>query len=371
MAFPTFTQIVSTFQTSLNSYVSGLANFNVGGVLNALGNAYSQGIVDFEAHLTRVLLNTRAQTADNHGLDTFFAQFPGFARLPAVTATTVETFTPTVATPFLIVPGLTLKTIDGTLNFVVTEDDTNPDWNADQGGYLAGVGNAVSVPITANAAGTAYNVQANTITLISGSLAGFQGTLTNLNPVTNGVDAETNEQALPRFWQYFVSLREGTKAAIQYAIGTVQQGLTFSFVPNGTADGSIRPGFFSVYIDDGSGSPSTALQESVYGAVLAVVAFPITFAVFPCTSLEVSVSLSVNAKPGYNQPSLIAPVQSAIEAVINSTGVGNTLYYSQVMAAATSVDGVGWIENLTLNGFKNDVVAGVSDSVHSINIAAS
>jgi uncharacterized phage protein gp47/JayE len=363
--FPSFSQIVTIVQNAVNNYSTQLVDFGVGRPFYALVNAIGDGYSYLLTLLQQVLAASRLNTAQGADVDSWLAQFQGFTRLPAVTATGQVTFSRYVAaSAALIVPGLLIKTADGTLNFTVTGDPTNGLWNAGMGGYLLPIGTlSATVPVAAAATGSLYNVQAGTISLISGSVAGIDN-VTNVSAISNGVDAESDTAAVARFWRWFSTLAQGTKPAIEYAISTVQQGISYNTIANQNAQGVVQNGFYTVYIDDRTGTPSPALLASVTQALAQATAWPITYAVLPCIVVPAQVSVTIYAQNGYVKANLIAPVATAISNYINGLGVGNPMYYSNLGAQILSVEGVSNYENLYVNGQQLDVGGQVADSVH-------
>jgi hypothetical protein len=361
MNFLTFSQLVTNIQSSVSALLTGLVDFTVGKPLGALVNANADGYQALSAQSVQILANTRLQTSDDAAVDTFFAQFPNFARNPAVTATGQVTFSRYVAaSAALIVPGLSVKTVDGTLSFTVTTDQSNPLWNSGMGGYLVPISTlSATVPVTAAAPGSAYNVQAGTISLISGSVAGID-LVTNSVGITNGVDAETSPAAITRFWQYLNTRAEATQAAVEYAITTVQSGLSYSIVENPQG----RAGSFNVYVDDGSGSPSTALLASIQAAIDPIRPLSVPFTVNGPQVLLANISLNISPAYGYQKTDLIGPVAQAITALVNGLGIGNALAFYDVATTARNIEGVAKIENLLVNGATQDIGGGVAQSVH-------
>jgi hypothetical protein len=75
-------------------------------------------------------------------------------------------------------------------------------------------------------------------------------------PFANGSDAESDAAFRLRFVEYISSLAKATPAAVDYAITSLQLGLTDVIVENYDYAGNYKPGSFYTVIDDGSGSPT-------------------------------------------------------------------------------------------------------------------
>jgi len=330
-------------------------------VFNALVNAFSDGEQYNQSQAALILQNSRLLTADDAAADTFFAQF-NFTRLPAVAATGLVTFSRFVAaSAALILPGVQLKTTDGSLSFTVTTDLSNPLWNIGIGGYLIPINTlSATVPIVASTLGSASNVQSGTISLIASSISGVD-TVTNGSAFSNGVDAESTPAAIIRFWKFLNTRSLATAAAVEYAISTVQQGLSYSIVENP----SERDGAFLVYVDDGSGAPSATLMQAISTAIDPVRPISITYILRPANVVYADISLTIYAISGYNIDALRGLVSQAIEAKVNTLGVSETLAYYDIAAIAKNIEGVAKIESLLLNGDFQDIGGNIADSVHT------
>ncbi|MFX8028091.1 baseplate J/gp47 family protein, partial [Acinetobacter baumannii] len=106
-----------------------LVDLTVGSVLRAIVEANAAVVVWLEGLLLQVLAITRAATSSGADLDSWVADF-GVTRLPAVAATGIVTFSRFTTTQQVLVPvGATVQTADGTQQFTVTIDTTNPAYN--------------------------------------------------------------------------------------------------------------------------------------------------------------------------------------------------------------------------------------------------
>jgi uncharacterized phage protein gp47/JayE len=359
MDFLDFNTIVTNLRSKAQQYSTGLVDFTIGKIWNTVTNLiadntqYQQGLV-YEA-----LMRTRLTTSTGSDVDSFIADYQ-FSRLPAVTATGSVTLSRYDASVVATIPvGANVKTFDGLLQYSITEDATHPDWSNSLGVYVVPVGNAsITVPITATAAGASYNTQPNTITLIASSLAGIN-LVNNQTAISNGVDAESDDAVKARFWQFLNTKSLGTAAAIEYAVSSVQANLSYNVVSNDK-----RTGFFSVYLDDGTGSPPPSLIASVSNAVAAVAPFTVDYQVYPAEIVYVTVSVSVYPKKGYDKTTVGNNVAYAIENLINNAGVSDTVRYYDVATVANNVEGVDHIENLFLNGAIQDIGGAPNQSVH-------
>ncbi len=341
---------------AIQASASQALNFTTGSVLRAIVEANASVALWFQWLLLQLLALTRAATSSGSDLDTWMADF-SLTRLSAVAATGSVTFSRfSTGTAALIVPGAGVKTADGTQFFTVTTDTTNGAWSASLGGYSVGSSTtSVTVPVVATVAGTGGNVAAGSISVLTTSISGID-TVTNATALTNGVAAETDTALRTRFATYINTRARGTLLAIGNAIAGVQQGLTYSISENVTSGGAYSPGNFVVYVDDGSGSPSTSLKALVYAAVDAVRPIGTTFAVFGPTVVTANVAATITTASGYVHGNLTGPAQIAVTAYINALPMGSALPYSRLAQIIYDTSsGITNVTGITINSATADV----------------
>ena len=150
-------------------------------------------------------------------------------------------------------------------------------------------------------------MQANTITLLASALPGIDS-VNNASAFQNGLDAESDDAFRSRFRNFIASRSRATPIAVGYAISSIQQGLNYTIQENIDPSGQSLMGSFVVTVDDGSGSPSTALLATVQAAIDAVRPVGSIFSVQPPTVLTVDVSLTITVPAGTTK----APVQALV-----------------------------------------------------------
>ena len=367
----TFTGLVSAAAAAVQGSARQLIDLTVGSTLRALLEASASVGLWMQWLILQVLQMTRAATSAGADLDSWVADY-GLTRLPAVAARGSVTFSRFSPTNSALVPlGTQVKTADAMLAFDVTQDVTNATWNAPLNGYLIPAGQAgVTVPVVAEVAGSSGNVQTNTITLISAAISGVD-TVTNALAFTNGIDAETDAALRARFQNYINTRAEATPAAVGYAVQSVQQGLTWTIQENVTVLGAYLPGNFVVTINDGTGLPSATLIANVQTAVNAIRPVGSTFQVLGPSTVSASVSATVVAASGYTHAQASAAAGTAITALVDSLGMGQTLYYGAIYQAALNQSAVAALEGVTLNGGTSDVTATAAQTVTSGTITIS
>lgn len=344
--------------SAIQGYAKVLVDLTVGSVLRAVVEANAALVVWLQGLLMQVLALTRASTSSGTDLDSWTADF-GFARLPAVAATGIVTFSRFTTTQQVLVPiGATVQTADGTQQFTVTVDATNSAYSAALGGYVIAAGTAsVSVPVAAVTVGAAGNAVAGSVTVIAGAISGVD-TVTNTAAFVNGADAESDAAVRTRFVAYMASLSKATKAAVSAAIAGVKQGLTSVILENQTYAGLTQNGTFIVIVDDGTGSPSSTLLSSVSNAIDAVRPITSTFYVYAPVIVNATVSMTITTAAGYTHSAITALVQTALLNYINTLPLGTSLTYSRL--AQVAYDASPAVTNVTsvlLNGGTADLAA--------------
>ena len=248
-------------------------------------------------------------------------------------------------------------TADNSQSFLVTVDLTNPAFQAAANGYTLGTSVAsVTVPVAAANAGTAANVQAGAIAMLSAALPGVD-TVTNAAALTGGLDAESDSAFRARFSNYLASLSKATNLAIGSAISGIQQGLSYQIGENVNQSGAPQLGHFVVAVDDGSGDPPASLLAVVQQAVDAVRPVGTSFAVQGPVVELTNVAMTVTTVAGASHQVAVAAAASAVEAYIGGLGIGATLNYTRVAqlayAASSAITNVSAV---LLNGTNLDVV---------------
>jgi uncharacterized phage protein gp47/JayE len=358
-----FTVLVTNMVTAIQANATIALNLTVGSVLRAIVEAVAGMGLWLQAQIAYVLTITRAATSNGPDLDSFVNDF-GLYRLAAAAAVGALTFSrfSTVGSA-VVLPNSSVQSADGTQNFFVTIDTTNPAWNPAAGGYLMipGVG-SVTVPAQAVTPGAAGNVLANTVTVIAQPIQGVD-TVNNAAAFLSGLDAESDSALRARFVLFINSLSKAILSAIQFAIASVQQGIQQTLMENYAYNGTYQPGYFYAVIDDGTGSPPTSLLTSVGQAIEAVRGFTIQYGVFSPVVVTANVNMDIDAAPGYTPNTVAANVSVALTNFIENLGLGNTLPYTQLAAIAYSIPGVVNVTNVTLNSALADIDA---DNKHVI-----
>lgn len=365
-----FSQIVADSAAAVQGACSSLIDMTSGSVLRAVLEASASVGLWMQWLILQVWQGTRLSTSTGVDVDSFVNDF-GLARLPSVTATGFVTFSRFAAVGSAMVPlGAKVTTADLSQSFQVTQDTTNPAWSAPLGGYLMQANTySVTVPVVALVGGSAGNVQAGAVSLISIATPGVD-TVTNAAPLQNGADAESDAALKARFAAYINTLSRATLAAVQFAINSVQQGLTYSISENQDAAGNYHPGNFVIVVDDGTGHPSPTILSGVTAKVNTVRPIGSTFTVIGPTITLANISLSISVGPNGNRSLIAANVATALTDYIDALAIAAPLPYSVISKIAWDTDpNITNVTQISLNGGLTDLVVGVSGVIKAGVIA--
>lgn len=372
LSLQTFTTLVQNMAAAVQSAASQALDLTVGSATRAILEANASIALWMQWLILQVLQSTRAATSSGADLDTWIGDFT-LVRLPAVSATGEVTFSRYTATaPALIPSGTLVRTSDGAQTFAVITDATNPAWRASAGGYVvpSGVG-SLTVAVSAQSAGTSGNVQPSAVTLLATAVPGIDAVV-NQAAFANGLDAETDDAFRARFQNFIQSRSRATPLAVGYAIASIQQGLQYTLVENTNPAGVPTMGSFLLTVDDGSGSPSTALLAAVQSAVEAVRPVGSVFAVQPPTVVPAAVSLSIVVAPDADKSAAVVNVVAALTAFVNTLPIAATLPLTRLAQVSYAADpGVRNVTSILINGAAADLVPAPAGVIKAASVTVS
>lgn len=365
-----FTELVREQVTAIQGAVSGLVDLAIGSILRSIieANAGAVGMW-LQGMILQLLATTRAATSSGDDLDSWVGDY-GLTRLPATYATGDVTFSRFTSSGQIVVPfNASIQTGDGEQQYVVAVDSGNSNYSETLGGYImADAVGSISVPIEAVTAGAAGNAQAGQINTITTAIPGVD-TVTNPLTFTSGEDAESDADLRVRFVAYLASLARATKAAIGYAISSVQSGVTYQLVENESYAGSADLGYFYAVVDDGSGSPGVEFLNSVANAIEQYRAFTIRYGVYAPVTVNATVVMTATIDTGYDATATKLLVQEALQAHINGLIIGEDLPYTRLAQVAYDAsEGVINITSVTLNGGTSDLTATVKQIIKATSV---
>lgn len=351
-----FAAIMRDSVAAVQSAGARLLDFTVGSSLRAVLEA-SAGIgLWMQGELLRVAAATRLASSSGEDVDSFVADYglPRLAAVPASGMVTFARFSPGLAAAIPV--GSAVRTADLTQSFLVYADTAHPRWSPEAGVYILPPGVAsADLPVRAATPGAEGNVTAGAVTLAGTALPGVD-TVINALPMTGGDGAETDAELKARFPAFIGSLSKATRAAIEAAIQSVQQGLTFRVAVNQDETGAWRPGHFVVTFDDGSGAPPADLVARVSAAVDGVRAIGETFSVHGPAAVPVDVALTVILSSETDRAAITTGLRDAVAAYVATLPVGATLPASRIAAVAYGVSpGIANVSAVRLNGGPDDI----------------
>ncbi len=367
-----FSTIVSDMVTAIQGAAAVLVDLTIGSILRATVEANAAVVLWLQGLILQLLATTRAATSNATDLDSWVGDY-GLTRLPAVAATGVVTFARFTPTLQAIIPvGALVQTADGTQQYTVMADATQTAYNAGLNAYViaAGVTSCTATVQAVNAA-AATNAAAGVINTLVQAISGVD-TVTNALNFTNGADAESDGALRARFVTYVASLAKATKAAIGFAITSVQQGVDYVITENLSYGGTPTNDYFYVVVDDGTGTPSSSFLTAVSNAIDLVRPITSTFGVYAPVLVTANVAMTVTVGAGYTHGTVATTVQAALQAYINALTIGQPLTYSRLMQVAYDASpGVVDVTLVTLNGGTADLAATSQQVIKSGTIVIS
>ena len=206
----------------------------------------------------------------------------------------------------------------------------------------------------------AANAAAGQINTLGSAIPGVD-TVTNPTAFNNGADAESDAAYKGRFPAYIANLQRGTLGAINNAIASVAQGVTFTNSENMNFAGAVQLGNFSVVVASGAGAPSGPFLAAIANAINAVRPFTSTFTVNAPTILTANVVMAVTGST--TDP---ATAQAALTAFINALGSGVSLPFTRLAQVAyDSSPTITNVTGVTLNTGTADLVASVTQIINA------
>jgi uncharacterized phage protein gp47/JayE len=368
-----FDQIVSEQAVAAQAEAGdkGLS-FSVGSVFRALAEGFATIGLWLQTQALRILANTRAATSRGADLDSWMGDYflTRAPAAPAQTEVTFSRFTPTL--PALVPVGASVKTSDGLQTFTVIANTQHFAWDGSRNGYTVPPGVLhMTVPARADSPGRAGNVSAGSITLMASTVPAMD-TVSNPVPGSGGADAETDDALRARFRAYIGALPRATRAAVDYAIGGVQAGLSWSILERMRPDGSTAEAFFTVVVDNGTGSPPALLLAEVAAAVEAVRGLGIQYAVVAPQVVVANVTMTLTVDPSADRPAVVGKVAEALRSYINGIPLGQALSYSRLTQVAYSAS--PYVQNVTaviLNGGTADIPGEPRRAIRAGTVAVS
>ncbi len=357
LSIQNFSSLMEKMAAAVQGAASNLVDLTVGSVIRAILEANASIALWLQWLIVEVLSATRLATCSGADCDTFGADF-GFVRLPAVAAVGQVTFSRFSPVSSALIPaGTAVATAGNTQSFIVVADTTNAAYSVTAAGYIIQPGvSGVTAAIVASVPGANGNVLAGMISLISSPIAGVD-VVNNQNALAGGVDAESDLAFKARFGNYLASLSRATNISIGSAIGTVQQGLSYSIAENQDQTGSTQMGHFVVTVDDGTGSPPSSLLQVIQQVVDGIRPVGTSFAVQGPVLVRAAISAAIVTAGGADHALAVSAVVAGWQNYIDALQVGAVLSYTKLAQLAfESSSSIINVSELTLNGGTADLI---------------
>jgi uncharacterized phage protein gp47/JayE len=323
----TFDQILGDMILWIASHSPQISDMNPGSVIRSFCEASANSI---EEVYVAVYLGFRRE------LEFLKERAFDFARKTGTKASGSVVFSRTSSSGDVTIPtGTKLKTNSG-LRFVTQED-----------GLIAnGFTSSSAVDVIAEDVGKAYNVASSTVVIIEEDISGVDS-VTNSNPMVNGVDVESDYAYHSRFQAYMEGLGKANIAGLVAGALSVDQITAASVVEHFPPIANVNA---HLYVDDGStGGVSTDKLAEVQlvidgdgsaeypgyraAGVNVVVAKP--------TAVVQNVTLTVYAiTSGVDTSKMASDVQTAITDYINGLGIGDDIIHAELIQRVMEVFGV-------------------------------
>lgn len=264
-------------------------------------------------------------TAEGEYLDLHAAE-RGLTRKAATNATGRVNFYPDnpVHPDILIPAGTVVCTYSDMLRFT-TDSDMLLEENAA----------SVTVDVTAQAPGAAWNVRAGTVSIIVTPVAGI-GRVYNGAVFKNGTDTESDDALRARIIDSYVNIVNGANASYYRSLALSVPGV-YSASVIGRARGS---GTVNVYIS-GVGEPvPSAVKQQVQTLMNTGRELNVDVLVCDPEAVDVSIYIRISVEPGYVYSTVAEQVRSAVTDYINALGVGVDVRLSKIGEVVQHIKGV-------------------------------
>jgi phage-related baseplate assembly protein len=353
-----FTDIVRDMSAGVTASAGRLIDISIGSVLRAIIEANAAVVLWIQWLVLLTLQTTRAATSSGSDLDSWMADF-SLSRLPAASASGTATFSRFSGGATIFVATRTvIKTQDGSVSFAVTADPSNPAWQPILNAYCLAPGvMSLDLPITALISGQSGNVLASTVTVLASPVSGID-TINNAAPTSGGEDPESDPALRTRFANFFAARSRATLDAVGYAISLVGSDLGYVILENADATGNHRLGNMLIVVDDGTGSLTNTLLNSLALSIESVRPLGTTFSIQPPQIMPVLVVLSAQLPTTLSATVTQNLLRTAIETYIINVPIGGTLSLTRISQLAYQTEPrIINIANVTFNGRAIDLIA--------------
>jgi uncharacterized phage protein gp47/JayE len=233
-------------------------------------------------------------------------------------------------------------------------------------GYSIPAGTAsIDIPVEATVEGSEGNADIGTVTLLASSIPAVDF-VNNAAKFGGGEEPETDDALRSRFRAFIASLPSAVTSAIEFAIRSVQPGLSWNILRQTLPSGAAAPATFTVIVDDGSGVPPASLLTRVGAAIEPVRALGVTYAVMAPQRLLANISMALTIHRDADAPSVVARVTDAIRAYIDGLPLGSGASFTRLsLIAYTAATEVTNVTEVRVNGGQVDVPGEARQAIRS------
>jgi uncharacterized phage protein gp47/JayE len=273
-----------------------------------------------------------------------------FTKIGAIPATGTIRVTVTSSASSLLIPSGTAFALVTGAQYLSTSDVT-----------IAAGNTYADVPVAAAVPGAAGNLTAGQTFTATPSPSGFVSA-SNLAPIRNGSDAESDDAQKVRFNAYLQSLSRGTIASYLYALnylvsltdaaGNVTEKVASAVVIEPWLTDNTQPvANVNVYIHNGVGSTSAALvaqaikiltgyTDASGNKIPGYKAAGVNLTLVAATEQAVNVTATLTAVSGYDKPTLVTAAQQAIYGYLIGLPIGAPALFAEIVQLAMDIPGV-------------------------------
>lgn len=338
-----FDSITASIINNIIAMSSELTDFNVGSNVRTLIEANAREMDQLYQALLKGLYES-IPVAIYKAFD--------FQKLSAGYASGYVRFTRTVGvTGDIVIPeGTTVESPEDGLTYTVSSETT-----------MAAEDDYLDVYVLASGTGTSFNIAANAISQLNGTIYGISD-VTNNDAFTNGTDDETEIERKLRFQLWLSTIPRAIETAIEYGATTAclldDNGIPTESVvkaivhePCVDEDPPGDVGQIDIYIWNGLDGASEELIEEAQKVIDGYVddtgtripgwkAAGVIATVYAVDPDPVNVTLTVTIRQGYDSTAIVEAIDEAIRAYISTLEIGQPFIVTEVIDAAMNIAGV-------------------------------
>ena len=347
-------------------------NPNSGSPIVGIADATAGNCMYLQYQAQQTTFFARLQTCTGPDVDSFCMQF-NFPRDGAQYASGQVTLSiPQNAVTQLTIPiGSIIQTQGANIQYQLVADTNLSSYSPSLRAYVLAVGHSsITASIQALVPGLASNVQASQLTTFGSSSYGFT-TVTNLAPIVNGADQESDVNYIARFELYIQSLSKATYYAILTACLTTFPDFSYTILNNTTPSDVNIPGWFTVIANNPGETVTSPQLAALSVAIQAVRAFTIEASVIAAVPVTPLIQLNIAVVPNTVFSTVQTAVQTAIIGYVNNLATGQKLYLSDLVDVAINasslITSVEW-SSVTIGGYPLDYTPASFKGVVQANI---